>query len=485
MTVSRFDSYRFRVPLSLTATAVFSTLVLSLVIIWHTYVNVEQDLIDHGRALGAAMVAALAPALQHDDVWMAYTVLRGSEPSTDESAATFVAIDAQGRIVASSRPFRFPVARTLADVAPAYRELTKRWADALPERFTVYRQALPGQLVLLSPIQSDGVAIGALLTVYPPGVFLPRFVAIAKQGTVSVVLILIVIVPLGWYWGKRMVRPLMRLSRCMSRISREPVGQIDCTIVEGKDEIGQLGRQFMRMMQDLRQKAALERRVVVSDRLAAVGRLAAGVAHEINNPLGGMLLSIDTLNQRGQLDDDTRRSLSLIERGLLQIQDTVSALLVEARLEQRPLSRRDIEDTRTLVQTDIQRKGARIAWTNEVSESVRLPATFVRQVIINLLLNAVEAIPEQGAIDCWFVGRTDHLAIEIGNDGDMIDPKELEHLFEPYYSTRDGGNGLGLWVTYQIVEQLQGEISVETEPGRCVFRVTLPYGGIGYESTAA
>ncbi len=214
--------------------------------------------------------------------------------------------------------------------------------------------------------------------------------------------------------------------------------------------------------------------MVTSERLAAVGRLAAGVAHEINNPLGGMLNAIDTFKHHGCTDAVTGKTLSLLERGLEQIRETVSALLVETRSESNALTPHDVDDVQTLLQPDAHKKALRITWNNGLSEPVPLPATPIRQILINLSLNAVQAAPEGAAVDCCIHRDRDRLRIRVGNEGDGIPAGRADRLFEPFVHRNPSGHGLGLWVTYQIVQQLNGEISVKSEAGHTHFTVQLP-----------
>ena len=168
----------------------------------------------------------------------------------------------------------------------------------------------------------------------------------------------------------------------------------------GGDEIGQLGRQFEVMLRELEHKQALEKQMIMADRLASMGRLTAGIAHEINNPLGGMLNAVNTCKRHGNADPITARTISLLERGLLQIKETLGALLVEARIESHALTRDDVEDVRTLVAPEVDRKALALRWDNRVASAVPLPSTQVRQVLINLLLNAVQAASADGDVAC-------------------------------------------------------------------------------------
>jgi signal transduction histidine kinase len=242
----------------------------------------------------------------------------------------------------------------------------------------------------------------------------------------------------------------------------------------GHDEIGRLGQEFQRMLHGLREKEALEKQMVASDRLAAIGRLTAGIAHEINNPLGGMLNAISTFRRHGPEDAMTTKTLSLIERGLRQIQETVAALLVEARVESHALTRQDVEDTHTLLLADAQAKDVHFEWHNEIRSPLPLPSTPTRQILINLLFNAVKAVAPGGHLSCRTVVEDGALCIEVANDGRHIPADRLAFLFEPFSTADNERQGLGLWITYQIVQQLGGDIRAESEPGRTVFAVSLP-----------
>jgi signal transduction histidine kinase len=289
------------------------------------------------------------------------------------------------------------------------------------------------------------------------------------------VVVLALLLPAGWYFGRRIAQPLVQLAGAMGKVGAhlpEDLGFVPSH--RGGDEIGRLGLEFQRMLAELRDKAALEKQMIASDRLAAIGRLTAGIAHEINNPLGGMLNAISTFKRHGTADAMTARTLSLIERGLLQIKETVAALLVEAKVESHPLTRQDIEDTRTLVLADAQAKDAAFIWDNQIEGTLSLPSTLSRQILINLLLNAVQAIARGGSVQCSVRLADNALHIEVSNDGDHIPSEKLHYLFEPFSLLSRDGHGLGLWVTYQIVQQLAGDIRVSSQPDKTSFHVVLP-----------
>lgn len=285
---------------------------------------------------------------------------------------------------------------------------------------------------------------------------------------------LAILLPFGWYLGNRAVQPLIHLAACLGKVGRQPPDEIECTLNEGRDEVGQLGSSFRQMLRELRDKQRLEQQMIASERLAAVGRLAAAVAHEINNPLGGMLNAINTFRRHGRSDGMTEQTLSLLERGLNQVSDSVSALLVEARPESRALTPQDIDDVYTLLKPDAQKHAVRLRWANNLQGDFTLPSTPTRQVLINLSLNAVQATPEGGTVTCRIDKERGRLHIRVDNEGENIPSERLNRLFEPFLHHNPSSSGLGLWVTYQIVQQLHGDIAVKSGEGHTRFSVRLP-----------
>jgi signal transduction histidine kinase len=228
------------------------------------------------------------------------------------------------------------------------------------------------------------------------------------------------------------------------------------------------------MLVELKEKEQLQRQVIASDRLAAIGRLTSGIAHEINNPLGGMLNAISTFKRHGIQDPITQKTLSILERGLLQIKETVAALLVEAKARSRPFDNNDIEDICTLMQSEVQAKHVNFTQECGPIDTQSIPSTLARQVIINLLLNALHATQPHGRVHLHIFREQHNLMIVVSNNGSYIPPEQVNFLFEPFTSLSENGHGLGLWVIYQIVQQLGGNVTVQSEPDETRFTVQLP-----------
>ncbi|MDP2195895.1 MAG: HAMP domain-containing sensor histidine kinase, partial [Rhodocyclaceae bacterium] len=195
---------------------------------------------------------------------------------------------------------------------------------------------------------------------------------------------------------------------------------------------------------------------------------------EINNPLSGMLTAIDTLKEYGQGDFRTMKTIGLLERGLVQIREIVGALLVQANVKGRHLGREDVEDVRLLIKLQADKKHLEFSVTDKMPDSVPIAATVARQIMINLLLNAVQAAPDHGHVMLEVAAADAVLTIVVSNDGDPISPERLQGIFEPFPPQGRAGRGLGLWITYQIVSQLQGRIHVERLEDITRFSVNLP-----------
>lgn len=277
---------------------------------------------------------------------------------------------------------------------------------------------------------------------------------------------------IGWLLGKQLIRPITHLRECMSCVAEGDLN-VHCNTIKDRGEIGELARGFDEMLKGLREKQLLEQKILQSERLAAVGQVAAGVAHEINNPLGGMLNAVNTFKRHGQDEKVADRTLDLLERGLRQIQNTVQALLVQSRVEELPLSEADIDDIRTLIKVEIRNKSITLDWRCLLEESVALPSTSVRHILINLLLNAIKAVSYGGRVSMFCEQQPGYLLLRVEDNGPGFPADKKKKLFEPFI-TSTGGHGLGLWFTYQTVNQLDGSIEVKDSSEGAVVEVRLP-----------
>lgn len=475
-----FDlSLRHKIPLWGAVLIVVSTLATSAVLLARAYADLKQDLFTSSGALGQTLATTLFPTLLHDDLWRAFEII--SAPSGVQAEANpleaevIFAVGAQGEVLVASDPRRLPTLGALAQAGEDYPAL----AEALLRMGTPSGPRvvdLPGSphYHVTTPIAAEGRHLATLVISHDRDKLWGRFYDLAWRSALMGAVVLAIILPINWYWGRRTAEPLVELAGGMGALVQGEPPRIPPDLYTYRDELGQLFQTYRETARALHEKALLEQEVIRSERLAAVGRLAAGIAHEVNNPVGGMLIAIDNLRQRGALDPSVARTASMLERGLHHIADTVGALLVEARVSSRRLGPGDFDDVRTLIEPQIRKKQVVLDWQVQVPGEVELPAASVRQVLINLLLNAAQAVPEQGRIRVAVERIGGELRARVSNSGAPLPEQVREHLFEPFVSGREGGHGLGLWVSYLTVTQLGGQIAACNEPGEVCFGFSLP-----------
>lgn len=469
----RHLSFAYKVPLSLGLVILITATVVSGTLIARAYDDTRITLQANTASLGNTLVHTLRPALLHDDLWQAYETLRApfnmAPGQSRRSNDHFILLDSANRIYVSSDPKAYPSNSPILAIDAGLAAFLHAQAGTLLEDPAHQRMVMA-----LPVLAEDKTRLGVLVITTPLAALKTRFTQATNGVLLATLVVLVMLLPLSWFWGKRLTAPLKQLADCMGRIGHEPPANIDCSLYEGNDEIGVLADRFKNMLKELQQKQAMEKQMLSQERLAALGRLSAGIAHEINNPLGGMLNAINTHKRYHQSDEAIGKTLSLLERGLTQIRETVQALLVESRLESHALKPEDLDDVRTLIQAEAQHKSVALNWHSGITAPLPLPSTQVRQVLLNLLLNAVQAAPSGSAITVRLHADENTLIQEVENGGDAIPDDRMQHLFEPFAHHNPEGHGLGLWITYQLVQQLGGRIQAHSRPGQTLFTVQLP-----------
>ena len=477
-------SYRVKIPLAISAVILLTELVVTTALVTRAFRDARADLEASARNLTTVLARSLRDPMVRDDLWQAFEVIRTplAARTQDNPLQAIVVLDAQGRVFVASDPRRLP-ATSPASALPAALASVVELAGA-SGRFVFQRaqSAAGSELAAAGPVLAeDGTPMGTVLVEFDA----ERYGQRVRSTLADLALIslpgLLLLIPLGWYWGKRIAEPLAGMAQALGRVGHDAPAAIAAGLPPAsRDEIGTLAQRARTMLDELARKDALEREVVASERLAAVGRVSAAIAHEINNPLGGMLNAIDTVQRHGQPDPFTHKTLGLLGRGLQQIRTTVGALLVEARLDSPALTEADWQDLHTLIQPQVAARGLQLHWrvAAAAGAALPLPAHLVRQLVLNLLLNAVKAADAGGRIALDVTDGDGSLAIEVANSGAPIAPELLGRLFEPFAAAteRDGKRayGLGLWVCWQIVQQLRGSISADSSDAGTRFVVTLP-----------
>jgi two-component system sensor histidine kinase HydH len=269
--------------------------------------------------------------------------------------------------------------------------------------------------------------------------------------------------------------------------------EIDCPLADGRQiplEIGagrlsdETGRYLgsILLFKDLREIRTLRNEIARNQRLAAVGRLAAGVAHEIRNPLSSIKGFATYFQERYRENAQDTKVASILIQEVDRLNRVVSQLLEFSRPIRtlpRPIRlSRLIGDAVKLIEPQAREKTLSVRTDLRAGiEEVRLDPDRMSQVLLNLLLNAVDAMASGGVLTLRAEAAADgrRLEIRVSDTGCGIRPEDLPKVFEPYFTTKPSGTGLGLAIAHNIVEAMGGEISVASRPGSgTTFTLRLP-----------
>jgi two-component system, NtrC family, sensor kinase len=257
---------------------------------------------------------------------------------------------------------------------------------------------------------------------------------------------------------------------------------------DDKDEIGALGREFNSMAAALQER---EQRLIRSERLAAIGRMAAHIAHEVRNPLSSIGLNAELLEEELQQKPDGAKLCRAIQHEVDRLNALTQEYLRFARLPQPKLERQDLRPILVslldFIRADARSRGVTV--TEQLPDS--LPALDLdegqlRQALLNLCRNALEAMPGGGTLTVRAAVAGARLEIAVADTGSGIAAEHLPRIFEPFFSTKEHGTGLGLALTQHIVMAHGGAISIDSAPGRGTeFVVGLPLASAGASGGAA
>jgi signal transduction histidine kinase len=223
------------------------------------------------------------------------------------------------------------------------------------------------------------------------------------------------------------------------------------------------------------ERAEVERRLADRERFVSLGRLSSSLAHEVNNPLGGLLNAADTIRTYADRPDVVLQSAELMQRGLAHLRDVTRAILDQNRLDRagQPLRPEDFEDLRLLYEPEAHSRNLVLTW--EVKAGA---AALAGQVALNLLLNAGAAAKQGGQVGLQVSNGGNLLSISVSNTGAAMGEADLERLLAS--GPLPPGGGVGLRLVHDIVTGLGGTLRHDRADGRTVIRVDLPATGSGH-----
>jgi signal transduction histidine kinase len=462
-------SYRLKVPLALVLVALAAGIAVGSTTYLLVFRYVEANAVAQAQRLARTLARSLASPVLANDVWRAFQTVRASSiasaPETVPSIQVWV-IDAQATVFVALDPQKHPLG-TPASRLPAALAAAARWIGSeqrLAASYIREDEATNSLVVAERLIAEEDTSLGGVIVQQERAISDAQAREVALRLALLGSITIILVAGLGWVGGRRMIRPLEKLRDSMRDAPTSNVRPAVAEVSRLNDEVGDLGGAFLGMMNEIDAKRQLEREMLNAERMASIGRLAAGIAHEVNNPLGGMLNAIGNRRLRGGVDEATERTLALLERGLQQIHSTVNALLNEARRELHELRDDDLHDLYLLLHPEARASGCALDWRVQLPAGSPLPSVPVRQVLLNLTLNAIAAAGAGGRVQVFAEQSDEAWRLRVANTGTTLAAPHFAELIEAQPRSDDGRTGLGLWITVRILHTVGGRLDLATTP---------------------
>ncbi|MGC8548443.1 MAG: sensor histidine kinase [Acidobacteriaceae bacterium] len=233
-------------------------------------------------------------------------------------------------------------------------------------------------------------------------------------------------------------------------------------------------------LHDVESIQELETELELSHRMASIGRLTAGVGHEVKNPINAIVVHMELLRNKMQLDAGASHHLEIIESEIRRLDRVVQTLVDFSRPVEMHLRDQDLRQTVKQVMTlaSVELEGRGVAVTSRLPESpvmVKIDSDLLKQALLNVVLNGAQAMPEGGRLEVKVATDSRWATISVRDYGTGIPPEVLPRIFDLYFTTKSEGSGIGLAMTYRIVQFQNGRIDVESKTGSgTTFHLRLP-----------
>ena len=419
-------------------------------------VSQEQHLQQLASAYLDGLSASLIPAVFREDVWEVFDTLdRSRESYKGLNVKWTIVTNADGKILAASDPSRFPSDRNV--------EMATLVHFAAGGDVTLDEENATAFLVRALPYQER--VIGKIYAEADIGSLLQERNEVFRTLLLTNLLLTLLLASVGYFAASRMIKPVRIMSKHLEEASQGKIELIPDTILVRQ------GREFRRLFggynmlsQAVKERELMAIELAEEEKVASLGRLASGMAHEINNPLGGIFNALDALKRHGSREQVRQTSIRLLEQGLMGIRDLVRSTLASYRADQRPrdLTVVDLDDLRLLIKPEAKRKRLKLEWLNDVEQPVHVPAVPVRDAVLNLLLNACASTVEEGHVKFHTWVEQGNLIVDVSDQGSGLPDHVREYLERQGAGSipLDKRSGLGLWIVKRLCDEMNGKLHV-------------------------
>jgi len=458
-----------KVPLVVMLLMLAISFVISNSVLSRLAATQERNLQMLSRSYLAGLGATLRPYILREDVWEVFDTLERTRSVYEGlNAVDTIVFNADNTVIAASNPKKYATGQKVASGPLAM-------LDA-PGRIVIDETEQTARM--LRSVTLQGRKIGSIYTELNISALMNERQAVLWQLVLTNAALTVFLMAVGYWAVRRMVQPVRTLDAYLERSSDGPMKAIpDAELDKASGEFRRLFRRYNAMARAANERFDLTRRLAQEERLASLGRLASGMAHDINNPLGGLFNTLSTLKRYGDQDHVRLSSINLLERGLKGIRDAVRATLMTYRRpnERGAIGHDDLEDLRYLIKPALRQKSLILEWDNQIDRDLPLAGYGLRDASLNLLMNACNASPEGGKLSfcaCAFEG---HVEIAIADQGPGL-PDPYKQMLEARgeVGPPKAGQGLGLWMVRRFLHDLNGTAQVQlNDPGTTV-RLIVP-----------
>jgi signal transduction histidine kinase len=425
----------------------------------------DERLSETARLHVEGLSVALGPSVLRQDVWEVYDILdRARSASDGQRLLLSIVADERGRILAATDPKTAPVGEDVAEFE----------AGAVSP-FAIRMTGDP-VLRVRAPLTFQGREVGRIVTDLDVTDLLAERLQVTTWLLLGNAAATGLLAFGGWLAVARILRPVGRLAQAMDDSKGVPTPIAEAEIPRDDPQFARLIETYNRMTTAVERRAEAERRLAERERFVSLGRLSSSLAHEINNPLGGLLNANDTIRTYADRPDVVRQSADLLQRGLEHLRDVTRAMLDQNRLDRagQPLRPDDFDDLRVLFEPEAQSRGQTLNWNVSASGEAlaRLPAAPIRQVALNLLLNAGAAAGFGGQVGLRVADAGNGLSISVLDSGPGLSEADLARLLGT--GPLPNGGGVGLRLVRDLVAGIGGRIAHERAGAETVIRIDLP-----------